>query len=149
MCVSEAGAASHSFLASDFDPFRRPDMRFHSFRLLQSALVITAGAAVALCETQLQAGDFCFTMTPYEVQQSPSHVVCAAFNGDGWNDLVAANHDIGEDSISLLFNKGNGVLAPAINYPVERRPYWLGAVDLDGDADTDLIVSNFFGFTVA
>jgi hypothetical protein len=95
------------------------------------------------------AGDFCFQTTPYEVQQSPSHVMAGDLNGDGAADLVAANHDIDEDTISVLLNNGDGTFAGAMHYTVAGRPYWLGVNDLDGDLDVDVMVSNFYGHNLA
>lgn len=111
------------------------------------ASTVTLAALVASHPASAQ--EFCFDVTPYEVDHSPSCVVQGDLDGDGSRDLVVANHEVGEETISVLFNNGDGTFATAIPYTVAGRPYWVGLGDLDGDLDLDVVVSGFFGHTVS
>ncbi|MCA9286656.1 MAG: VCBS repeat-containing protein, partial [Phycisphaerales bacterium] len=120
-----------------------------AFPIRRPFLPLAIAVAPLVASSPAGANDFCFFATPYEVQNSPSCVVQADFNGDSRLDLVVANHEVGQDTISVLINNGDGTFAAAVNYPVLGRPYWLGTGDLDGDLDADVVVSNYFGHTVS
>ena len=67
---------------------------------------------------------------------------------DGFNDLIFS-HRSGLGRISVF--AGNGAQAPGkpVVYPVGRAPQLLGAVDLDGDMDLDLVVLNTGTFDIS
>ncbi len=67
---------------------------------------------------------------------------------DGFNDLIFS-HRSGLGRISVF--AGNGTQAPGkpVVYPVGRGPQLLGAVDLDGDMDLDLVVLNTGTFDIS
>ncbi len=114
------------------------------------AALAIAALAIAPMTALAAAGALCFAPTPYAVGLEPSSVALADMNGDGLNDMVIANHQASEeDRISVLINNGDGTFAESVFYGVGARPYWLAVGDVDGDGDTDVAVSNYFGDSVS
>src|SRR5256885_1374418 len=52
--------------------------------------------------------------TDYAVGNTPATVAVGEFNGDGWQDLAAANRD--SDNVSVLLGNGDGAFQPAVNF---------------------------------
>jgi len=62
------------------------------------------------------------------------------FDGDGNLDLAVANTVNPE--LSILLGDGNGGFAPPATYPLLLGPMGLAVVDLDGDLDLDVVVTD-------
>ena len=78
----------------------------------------------------------------YGVDSGPISVAISDLNGDGHPDLVCANLTFSQDTVSVLFNPGDGTLAF-----VSQVPYTTGAGsaslavgDLNEDGHPDLVV---------
>jgi hypothetical protein len=80
------------------------------------------------------------TAINYPVENSPWSVTSGDFDGDRIADIAVTLTY--RDSISILFNNGDGTFKPAVNYTVGTWPYSIIAEDFDGDGDTDLATTN-------
>jgi VCBS repeat protein len=80
--------------------------------------------------------------------RDPRAIALGDMDGDGDLDVVTANSDDGpgESSISILVNDGSGKLALADGFPrrVTRKPYGVGAGDLNGDDALDIVTASAF-----
>jgi hypothetical protein len=82
-----------------------------------------------------------FAATTYGVGNVPVSVTAADVNGDGKVDLICAN--LGDDSLTVLTNNGNGGFAIAGTNAVGHYPWSVTAADVNGDGKVDLICANF------
>ena len=78
--------------------------------------------------------------TDYAVGSRPMSVFIADLDGDGDNDLAAANG--GSDNLSVLLNNGNGTFAPKVDYAAGFQALSVFCADLDGDGDNDVAAAN-------
>ncbi len=82
--------------------------------------------------------DFLEPPTPLGVLPSPS--APADFDNDGNVDGCAAN--VGGNSVSIVLGNGDGSFAPHQEIPVGLTPNSIAALDVDGDADWDVVTTN-------
>ena len=91
-------------------------------------------------------GDGTFsTLWETPVGQGPKLVVAADLDGDGDVDIATANSffpDNVTDTVSILFNHGDGTVGSPLNIAVGLGPVDFFVEDLDGDGDQDLVVAN-------
>jgi hypothetical protein len=83
--------------------------------------------------------------TPIGVEASPNEV--ADFNDDGWLDMATANAT--SHSVSVVLGRGDGTFAPQQEVLVATSPHGLAVLDVDGDADLDLVVASYNGNTMS
>jgi len=87
------------------------------------------------------------TATDYPVGDYPLSIVSADLDGDIDKDLAVADYE--SDSISILFNNGDGSFAVAVDYSSGDGPRSICAADVENDGDLDLVVANEFGNNVS
>ncbi|MCD9185601.1 MAG: FG-GAP-like repeat-containing protein [Pyrinomonadaceae bacterium] len=68
---------------------------------------------------------------------NPNATVTADFNADGKADVVTANDSL---ELSLSFGNGSGDFQPPVSIPIERKPRYLFAEDVNNDGKKDLTV---------
>jgi hypothetical protein len=92
------------------------------------------------------AGNFTNAGTP-AVGAAPFSVAVGDFNGDGNQDLAAANND--SDTVSVLSGNGTGGFATASTPTVGDKPQSVAVGDFNGDGNQDLAAANNDSDTVS
>ncbi|MDT7807412.1 MAG: hypothetical protein QOJ70_1225 [Acidobacteriota bacterium] len=80
------------------------------------------------------------TFTSFNVGTTPLSVAVGDFNGDGKQDLAAANGN--SNNISVLLGNGTGSFSAATNFAVGTAPLSVAVGDFNGDGKQDLAVAN-------
>ena len=80
----------------------------------------------------------------YGVGSDPRSVAVGDFNGDGRQDLVAANY--GGSSVSVLLGTGSGTFATEIDYTTGASPRCVAVGDFNGDGKQDIVTGNGHGY---
>ncbi len=80
------------------------------------------------------------TYERYLTGGDPSGFAAADLDGDGDIDLASALAN--EDSVSIVFNNGDGTFGAYVPYSVGDLPYSVAAGDFNADGDIDLAVAN-------
>lgn len=75
---------------------------------------------------------------PIGIEASPS--VVADFNNDGFMDVATGNAT--SDTISIALGDGTGHFISVQNIDAPARPHGIVALDVDGDADLDIVVAS-------
>ncbi|MDX2196224.1 MAG: FG-GAP-like repeat-containing protein [Cytophagales bacterium] len=76
----------------------------------------------------------------------------ADIDGDGKNDLLAANYNL--NTFSIFRNTGTGInfsnqFAPKVDFTTGSTAYKITVADLDGDGKNDIIVPNYSSNTIS
>lgn len=74
------------------------------------------------------------------IPEDPLTICAADLDIDGDNDLVCTNWT--SNSISVLFNNGNGTFIPGGDYPVGAGPSSVAAAEINGIDGIDLVITN-------
>ena len=78
--------------------------------------------------------------SPFSLGNEPSSIYCSDLGRDSYLGIVVSNFSV--DSVSVLFNKGNGAFVTSKIYGVEDGPSSAICSDLTGDGYPDLITTN-------
>jgi CSLREA domain-containing protein len=97
------------------------------------------GAGDVSVELGNGAGGF-GSSTPFTVGTTPLTMVVGDFNGDGKQDLAAANGN--SNNVSVLLGNGAGSFAAAVNFGVGTAPISVAVGDFNGDGKQDLATAN-------
>ena len=92
-------------------------------------------------------GDGTFqTAVNFRAGKFPVSVAVGDFNGDGNLDLAVANngaqHNYSDNSISVLFGRGDGTFPTLVNYGVGKYPVSVAVADFNGDDKADIAVAS-------
>src|SRR5215472_1573514 len=119
---------------------------FEDFRARKPNLLSTVLLLWALCPAAIAATIGFKPAISYPVGTAPLVVAAGDFNGDGKLDLAVANSGdptVGDDGgISILFGNGDGTFQPSRNVSAGKSPGSVAVVDLNGDGQVDLVVTN-------
>jgi hypothetical protein len=77
----------------------------------------------------------------------PAFVIAADLNGDGFNDIVAA--DNASTTISVFINKKDGTFLAHVDYVSGTTPGGITINDFNGDGKSDIVVSNYGSNTIS
>jgi len=77
----------------------------------------------------------------------PQSIASGDFDNNGKPDLATANSDA--NTVSILFNNGNGIFAAKVDYATGAYPYSVAVGDFNGDSKPDVAVANYFASTVS
>ena len=77
-------------------------------------------------------------------------VIAADVNGDGWVDLICANYAVtNSNTLTVLTNNGSGGFGFNTNLTVGTGPFFVAAVDVNGDGRLDLVCPNLGNNTLS
>jgi len=86
----------------------------------------------------------------YPTDLGPLDIAVGDLNGDGDLDLVTANAVLlGDNTLSVLLNKGDGTFATHVEYESDTVPEAVALADIDNDGDNDIICANNMGFSLS
>jgi CSLREA domain-containing protein len=84
----------------------------------------------------------------YPANANPTAVTVGDFNGDGRQDIVTANQNIGIVAVMLRNAANNGFEAP-VSITTDLQPGNLAVGDINGDGRQDIVTSNFQSHSVS
>jgi hypothetical protein len=87
------------------------------------------------------------TNLPTGAGVAPTEIQALDLDGDGWDDIIAANGS--EGSFSVLLNDGSSAFTSVKLYPVASDVAILAAVDVDGDGFPDMITESALDQTIS
>jgi hypothetical protein len=89
--------------------------------------------------------------TTYDAGSARGELVAADFDGDGNLDVAMPTWDRAtptQQAITILFNRGHGVLAPPQRWPALEPGAGTAAADLNGDGHPDIVFGQHEGLAV-
>jgi hypothetical protein len=105
------------------------------------AVADTGGGVLRLLFNQ---GDGTFEEVPeIATGDSPQGVTAADLDGEGHADLVVSHGALGDQAghLSVMLNNGDGTFQAQVDYATVDN-WFSSAVDVDGDADLDLVIED-------
>jgi protocatechuate 3,4-dioxygenase beta subunit len=102
-------------------------------------LVVTAGATAYVLLANPTGAGFA-TAVSHATGNAAQFVVTGDFNGDGHPDFATSN--AADNTVSVLFGKGDGTFPSQSLYSVGVNPFSIMAADLNGDGTLDLVTAN-------
>ncbi len=84
-----------------------------------------------------------FLVPPSPIGDIASPNEAADFDNDGFTDAATSNS--GDGTVSIVLGDGDGTFGPQQVVPVGTQPHGLAVLDVDGDADLDIVIANTQG----
>jgi hypothetical protein len=128
---------SNQILAMDFDGVKGPDVATANFRTHNVSVLLNNGNATFAPLVTYPVGI---------LEPLVEGIAGADFDGINGPDIAVTNVSfevVDANSVSVLFNNGDGTFSAAVNYPLGiLGPHNIAAADFDGVNGPDLAVSN-------
>jgi hypothetical protein len=101
--------------------------------------------------TSLSSSSISFaTPVSFSTGSSPNSIAVGNIDSDGKFDLAVTNY--GGNSISVFRNTSSGIgniSFSTTTHSVQSSPYWIRLIDFDGDSNSEIICSNYYGASVS
>jgi FG-GAP-like repeat len=104
------------------------------FVILLISVIVVAGSPGA------SGASLFLTSTTYPSGEGVDAAAVQDFNNDGFDDIVTAN--LTDKNVTVFLNNGNGSFGTANNISVGMGAIEVASGDLDGDGNSDLVVSD-------
>ncbi len=132
--TTSVGFQPYYVAVGDFNRDGKPDVAVADYIYCQPSVVYIL----------LGNGDGTFQPSvSFDVDKTPHTLTIADFNGDGIEDIAAANWCSGD--VSILLGKGDGTFRGPVSYPVSSA-LAVTAADVNGDGNIDLAEAGGDGF---
>ena len=130
-----AGGDVRSVAVGDFNGDGKPDLATANSDSLNVSVLLGTGSGSFNPAVLYPVG---------EVGSGPWSVAVGDFNGDSRQDLVTADADSSNNSVSVsvLLGNGDGTFQNAVNFTVGHGPHSVAVGDFNGDGLEDLATAN-------
>jgi hypothetical protein len=115
--------------------------------VLQESIRGSASTTVLMPPLQACANLSFAPQVTYAVGPRPRAVAAADLDGDRLPDVVVAHQ--GADTVGILRNQGQGVLAASVTFTAGEGANAVALVDVDADSKPDIIAANFTANSVS
>jgi hypothetical protein len=127
------GSLSNSVVVGDFNGDGHPDV----------AVGCKFGSGDGVNVLLGKAGGTLQPFVHYDAgHQNPVSLVVGDLNGDGHQDLITANGQFANNSVSYLPGKGDGTFGPASVFTAGQGPVAVAVGDFNGDGRQDIVTAD-------